>query len=94
MELDRRTSLPVELLCAICEEVRANDVNESLVDLLNIRLASRDFCAIVTPFVFRAIYVRDDSSTRKLRSILMSPHLVKEIKNINIIVDKDFSESQ
>jgi hypothetical protein len=90
MRLEHGPSLPVELLYEIFEEVRSNDTS----DLLSIRLANHNFCAIVTPVVFRNVHIHNASTARNLRSILTSPHLAKEIKDISVMVDPNFSESQ
>jgi hypothetical protein len=72
--------LPVELLQNIFSRVISKK------DLSNTRLASLEFCAIVTPYVFRTIYVQDTNTSKtRLYSILISPHLAKEIKEAFII---------
>jgi hypothetical protein len=91
MKLVHKPSLPVELLQTIFEEVRKS--NEE--DLLNVRLANRYFCTIVTPYVFQTIRVQDTvESTNALCSILESPHLVQEIREVCIIQDKICGESR
>jgi hypothetical protein len=80
--MEHNSSLPIELLQTIFNEVHITNK----IDLLNIRLTNLSFCSLVTPYVFRTVHVRDAStSTQRLYSILTSPHLVKEIKDVFVI---------
>jgi hypothetical protein len=82
----RKPALPLELLQTIFEEVH----NSNKEDLLNIRLANRYFCSIVTSYAFRTMHV--EASTKAFRSIMVSPHLAREVKEICIVQGKTSNE--